>query len=43
MLQGFSKQEREDIDFAIQDGIDTIKAVLDLGMEKALSGLRLAR
>ncbi|CAL5229078.1 g12334 [Coccomyxa viridis] len=43
VLQGFSKKEREDIDFAIQDGIDTIKAVLELGMEKALSGLRVSR
>ncbi len=43
MLQGFSKKEREDIDFAIQDGIDTLKAVLELGMEKALSGLRVSQ
>ena len=43
VLQGFSKKEREDIDFAIQDGVDTIKAVLTLGMEKALSGCRVPR
>ena len=38
--QDFSKKEREDIDFAIQDGIGIIRAVLSLGMEKALSGVR---
>ena len=43
VLQGFTKKEREHIDFAIQDGIDTIKAVLTLGMEKALSGVRVPR
>ena len=43
VLQGFSKKEREDIDFAIQDGIEAIKAVLELGMEKALSGMRVPR
>ena len=43
VLQGFSKKDREDIDFAIQDGIDAIKAVLSLGMEKALSGVRVSR
>ncbi len=43
VLQGFTKKEREDIDFAIHDGINTIKAVLTLGMEKALSGVRIPR
>ena len=43
VLQGFSKKDREDIDFAIQDGIGAIKAVLSLGMEKALSGVRVSR
>ncbi len=42
-LQEFSKKEREDIDFAIQEGIDIIRAVLTLGMEKAVSGNRVTR
>ena len=41
--QEFSKKEREDIEFAIQEGIDIIRAVLALGMEKALSGCRVPR
>ena len=43
VVQEFSKQERKDIDFAIQEGIDIIRAVLALGMEKALSGCRVPR
>ncbi len=42
-MQEFGKGEREDIDFAIQEGIDIIRAVLALGMEKALSGCRVPR
>lgn len=42
-MQAFSKKEREDIDFAIQEGIDIIRAVLNLGIEKAVSGNRVAR
>ena len=43
MLQGFSRKEREEVDIAIQEGIDTIRAVLTLGMEKALSGCKVSQ
>ena len=43
VLQGFSKKEREEIDIAIQEGIETIEAVLKLGMEKALSGCKVSQ
>ena len=40
LLQTFNKKEQEDIDFAVQDGIDIVKTILAQGMEKALSGVR---
>ncbi|GAB4816082.1 hypothetical protein N2152v2_003128 [Parachlorella kessleri] len=40
VLQDFSKVEREEIDVAIQEGVDLVKAVLTLGMEKAVSGVK---
>lgn len=40
VLQDFSKAEKEEIEFAIQDGIDSIRAVFTIGMDKALSGIR---
>ena len=43
VLQGFSRKEREEVDIAIQEGIDTIRAVLTLGMEKALSGCKVSQ
>ena len=38
--QSFNKKEQEDVDFAVQDGIDIVKTILAQGMEKALSGVR---
>ena len=43
MVQAFAKHEAEDVDMAIQEGMDALRAVLELGMEKALSGSRVAR
>ena len=43
VLQGFTKKEREEVEIAIQEGIETIEAVLTLGMEKALSGCKVSR
>ena len=42
-MQGFAKQETEDIDIAITQGVEAVKAVLQLGMDKALSGMRVQR
>lgn len=39
-VQDFDKKEKEDIAIAIQEGIDAVRAVLSLGMEKAVSGVR---
>jgi Peptidyl-tRNA hydrolase len=41
VLQDFDKKEAEEIRVAIQEGIETIRAVLELGIEKAVSGVRL--
>eukprot|EP00887_Chlorella_sp_A99_P001242 scaffold14.g1242.t1 len=43
VLQDFSRAEREEIDIAIQEGLDILRAVLSLGMDKAVSGLRVDR
>ncbi|CAL8466452.1 g5988 [Coccomyxa elongata] len=43
VLQAFGRKEKEEIDIAIQEGIDIIRAVLTLGMEKAVSGNRAPR
>ncbi|KAK9902848.1 hypothetical protein WJX75_008463 [Coccomyxa subellipsoidea] len=43
VLQGFGRKEREEMDIAIQEGIEIIRAVLTLGMEKAVSGNRAPR
>ena len=40
LVQPFSKKEQEDVDFAVQDGIDVVKTILAQGMERALSGIR---
>jgi PTH1 family peptidyl-tRNA hydrolase len=42
-VQGFGRKEREEMDIAIQEGIEIIRAVLTLGMEKAVSGNRAPR
>lgn len=43
VLQNFSKEEREKIDGAVhRDSPEIIRAVLTLGMDKALSGMRVA-
>ncbi len=41
--QGFGRKERDEICVAIQEGIDIVRAVLTLGMEKAVSGNRVPR
>lgn len=41
VLQDFDKKELEEINVAIQEGMDTVRAVLELGLEKAVSGVRL--
>lgn len=41
LMQDFDHGQRVDIDIAIQEGIDAIKAVLMLGMDKAVSGVRM--
>ena len=38
--QAFGRKEKEEIEISIQEGIDIIRAVLILGMEKAVSGNR---
>ncbi|EIE19861.1 peptidyl-tRNA hydrolase [Coccomyxa subellipsoidea C-169] len=43
VLQGFGRKERDEIYVAIQEGIDIVRAVLTLGMEKAVSGNRVPR
>jgi PTH1 family peptidyl-tRNA hydrolase len=40
-MQDFDQGQRVDMDIAIQEGIDAIKAVLVLGMDKAVSGVRM--
>jgi peptidyl-tRNA hydrolase, PTH1 family len=40
VLQDFSKVEREKIDEAVLDAIEAVKALVVLGTEKAVSGLR---
>ena len=39
-LQGFGKAEVDDIRAAMFQGLDTLQAVLEFGMDKALSGMR---
>lgn len=39
-LQDFTNHERHDIETAIQEAIATLSAVLQLGVERALSGAR---
>ena len=40
LWQDFSRQEQEEIAFAIQEAIAVIKTIFELGMERALSGMR---
>jgi PTH1 family peptidyl-tRNA hydrolase len=39
-LQDFSKAEAVEIEIAIQEGIDLVRSVLTLGLEKAVSGVK---
>jgi PTH1 family peptidyl-tRNA hydrolase len=39
-MQPFSKKERPEVDLAVQQSIDIINSVFSLGLEKALSGVR---
>jgi len=41
VLQDFGPGEREDVERAVEDGADAVRAVLGLGLERALSGVRL--
>lgn len=43
VLQDFSKAERENVDVAVQECIDLLRAVLIVGMERAVSGIRVDR
>ncbi|KAL4421681.1 hypothetical protein ABPG77_001222 [Micractinium sp. CCAP 211/92] len=43
VLQDFSKAEREELDVALQEVIDIMRAVLTVGMDKAVSGIRVDR
>ena len=40
MLQKFSRSQEADIEHALDETVSTIRAVLQLGMDKALSGVR---
>ena len=43
VLQDFAVSEREDVDRAVEEAADAVCAVLGLGLEKALSGVRLVK
>lgn len=40
VLQDFSKKEQEDVKVAIMQSVDIVRSILELGLEKALSGVR---
>ena len=40
LWQDFSRQEREEMAVAIQEAIAVMKTIFELGMERALSGMR---
>ena len=41
VLQNFSDAERADVDGAVRAGADAVRAILALGVERAVSGVRL--
>ncbi|KAK9813011.1 hypothetical protein WJX72_007421 [[Myrmecia] bisecta] len=41
VLQDFSAKEREEVGVAIQESLNIVRAVLTLGLEKSMSGVRL--
>ncbi|KAL4421231.1 hypothetical protein ABPG75_010522 [Micractinium tetrahymenae] len=43
VLQDFNKAEREEIDIALQEVIDILRAVFTVGMDRAVSGTRVDR
>ncbi|GMH40994.1 hypothetical protein BSKO_08904 [Bryopsis sp. KO-2023] len=43
VLEPFGETDKEEIDVAIQESIDKIRAILGLGIQKALSGVTLQR
>ena len=40
MLQGFNKSDATEVDIAVQECCDIIQAIMTIGIEKALSGVR---
>lgn len=41
-LQDFDSKEQKEIEVAVQEAIATLATIFKLGMEKALSGLRVS-
>ena len=40
VLQGFSKGEQEGVELSIREACEAVRAVLSVGLEKAVSGVR---
>lgn len=40
LLQGFDKKDAVEVDIAVQECCDVIQAIITVGIERALSGVR---
>lgn len=41
VLQGFGKAEQTEIDVAVMESVGVVRSVLKLGLDRALSGVRI--